>query len=198
MPTNHGKSLRTLPSMTMRARMTQGSRPIPRPSSTYIPQAYVETVYSDPHPRNLNEPPKQNPFAFCERTSPNPQPQALGTTFEARGRDYMTSHTERMERFENAIFKQREEINNRMTEMSGLLKELTTSRAPEKEEMNDDDNVTTDDSIEKTDGSDAEVPLKEAEKENEAENGTKNEPIKSAKKELTQAEEEEAVEAPSS
>ncbi|GJS44887.1 hypothetical protein Tco_0595008 [Tanacetum coccineum] len=37
-----------------------------------------------------------------------------------------------MERFENAIFKQREEINGRMTEMSGLLKELTTSKAPEK------------------------------------------------------------------
>nr|GEU41281.1 hypothetical protein [Tanacetum cinerariifolium] len=37
-----------------------------------------------------------------------------------------------MERFENAIFKQREEINDRMTEMFRLLKELTTSRAPEK------------------------------------------------------------------
>ncbi|GKF78002.1 hypothetical protein Tco_0230472, partial [Tanacetum coccineum] len=37
-----------------------------------------------------------------------------------------------MERFENAIFKQCEEINDRMTEMFGLLKELTTSRAPEK------------------------------------------------------------------
>ncbi|GJX14692.1 MAK10-like protein [Tanacetum coccineum] len=37
-----------------------------------------------------------------------------------------------MERFENAIFKQREEINDRMAEMFGLLKEFTTSRAPEK------------------------------------------------------------------
>ncbi|GJV26355.1 hypothetical protein Tco_1379050 [Tanacetum coccineum] len=37
-----------------------------------------------------------------------------------------------MERFENAIFKQREEINGRMTKMFGLLKELTTSRAPKK------------------------------------------------------------------
>ncbi|GKE72812.1 hypothetical protein Tco_1534853, partial [Tanacetum coccineum] len=37
-----------------------------------------------------------------------------------------------MERFENAIFKQCEEINGRMTEMFGLLKELTTSRALEK------------------------------------------------------------------
>ncbi|GKE79428.1 hypothetical protein Tco_1545548 [Tanacetum coccineum] len=37
-----------------------------------------------------------------------------------------------MERFENAIFKQREEINDRMTEMFRLLKELITSRTPEK------------------------------------------------------------------
>nr|GEX04691.1 hypothetical protein [Tanacetum cinerariifolium] len=37
-----------------------------------------------------------------------------------------------MERFENAIFRQRVEINDRMTKIFGLLKELTTSRAPEK------------------------------------------------------------------
>ncbi|GKD65930.1 hypothetical protein Tco_1308038 [Tanacetum coccineum] len=63
---------------------------------------------------------------------PAPQPQILGTTFEARVRDYMAAHTERMERFENTIFKQREEINGRMTEMFGLLKELTASRTPKK------------------------------------------------------------------
>ncbi|GKA27482.1 hypothetical protein Tco_0713650 [Tanacetum coccineum] len=109
-----------------------------------------------------------------------------------------------------------------MTKMFGLLKELMTSRALEKvlmreeakhlvaknlnsislirgeEEKNDDDNATTGDSIEKPNGSDTEIPLKKAEKENEAENRTKNKQINSAKKELTQAEEEEAVEAPSS
>ncbi|GJW00718.1 MAK10-like protein [Tanacetum coccineum] len=63
---------------------------------------------------------------------PSPQPQALDTTFEARVQDYMTAHTERMERFENTIFKQREEINGRMTEMFRLFKELTTSRTPKK------------------------------------------------------------------
>nr|GEV08139.1 hypothetical protein [Tanacetum cinerariifolium] len=134
---------------------------------------------------------------------------------------HLQSHTERIERFENAIFKQQEEIKNRMTEMFRLLKELTTSRAPEKvlireedkngvtknvnsisltrreEEKNDDDNATTDDSIEKHDRSDVEMPLKEDEKENEAVNRSRNKPIKSDKKELTQAEEEEAVKAPS-
>ncbi|GJV82156.1 zinc finger, CCHC-type containing protein [Tanacetum coccineum] len=98
---------------------------------------------------------------------------ALGTTFEARVWDYMEAHTERMERFENAIFKQREEINDRMAEMFRLLKELTTSRAPKKvlikeeatspvtknvnsisltkreEERNDDNDVVTGDDIKK-------------------------------------------------
>ncbi|GKE60792.1 hypothetical protein Tco_1511159 [Tanacetum coccineum] len=37
-----------------------------------------------------------------------------------------------MERFENTIVKHREEINGKMTEMFGLLKELTTRRTPEK------------------------------------------------------------------
>ncbi|GJU43931.1 hypothetical protein Tco_1201197 [Tanacetum coccineum] len=49
---------------------------------------------------------------LCEIDRPNPQPQALGTTFEARVQDYMAAHTERMERFKNAIFKQREELND--------------------------------------------------------------------------------------
>ncbi|GKG20242.1 hypothetical protein Tco_0380043, partial [Tanacetum coccineum] len=73
----------------------------------------------------------ENP-SFHERTDPIPQPQALGTTFEARVRDYMAAHIERMERFKNAIFKQRDEINDKMAEMFVLLKELTTSRAPKK------------------------------------------------------------------
>ncbi|GKB32399.1 zinc finger, CCHC-type containing protein [Tanacetum coccineum] len=37
-----------------------------------------------------------------------------------------------MERFQKTIFKQREEINDRMAEMFRILKELTTSRTPEK------------------------------------------------------------------
>ncbi|GJS14539.1 MAK10-like protein [Tanacetum coccineum] len=71
-------------------------------------------------------------LALYDHEGPSPQPQALNTTFEARVRDYMAAHTKRMERFENTIFMQREEINGRMTEMFGLLKEHTTSRTPEK------------------------------------------------------------------
>ncbi|GKC03518.1 MAK10-like protein [Tanacetum coccineum] len=192
-----------------------GSRPTPKPSSTHTPQAYTDVVYSNPHPRNQNEPPKQKSFTFHERTGPNPQPQALGTSFVARVRDYMAAHTKRIERFENVIFKQREEINDRMAGMFGLLKELTTSRAPEKvlvreeakypitknvnsisltreeEEKNDENDVTTINDIEKTNWSDTKMPVKKAEKENKTKNGTKNETIK-------RVEREEVVEAPNS
>ncbi|GJU65677.1 hypothetical protein Tco_1247512 [Tanacetum coccineum] len=158
---------------------------------------------SRPTPRSNST---HNPFTFRERIGPYPQPHAFGTTFEARIRDYMAAHTERMERFENAIFKQREEINDRMIEMFGLLKELTANMAPEKvliralgeEEKDANDDVTSGDSIERPDGSDAEVPSNEVKKGNEAKNRTTNKPIKSAKEELTQAKKEESVEAPSS
>ncbi|GJX75904.1 hypothetical protein Tco_0322715 [Tanacetum coccineum] len=53
-------------------------------------------------------------------------------SFEARVQGYMAAHTERIERFEEAIFKQIEEINNIIADMFGLLKELTASRTPEK------------------------------------------------------------------
>ncbi|GJX70227.1 MAK10-like protein [Tanacetum coccineum] len=112
--------------------LLKGSKKAPVTNPTHIPEAYADAVSSDPHPRNPNGPPRQNSFTFQKCVCPDPQPQALETSFEARVRDYMAAHTERMERFENAIFKQREEINDRMTEMFELLKELTTSRTPEK------------------------------------------------------------------
>ncbi|GJT71721.1 zinc finger, CCHC-type containing protein [Tanacetum coccineum] len=152
--------------------LLKGSRLTPRPSSTHIPQAYAEA------------------------------PQALGNTFEARVWDYMATHIERMKIFENAISKQREEINDRMAEMFGILKELTTNKAFEKvlikeegkspvsknvnsisltrgeEEKSDKNDVATGDGIKKTSGSDTKMPVKEAETENGAENRIKNEPIK--------------------
>ncbi|GKG29342.1 hypothetical protein Tco_0416707, partial [Tanacetum coccineum] len=109
-----------------------GPRPAPAPISTHTSPAHVEAVHLNSRPRNLNEPPILNTFAFHERTGLSPQPQALSTTFEARVRDYMAAHTKRMGRFENAILKQREEINGRMTKMFGLLKELTASKTSKK------------------------------------------------------------------
>ncbi|GKE43592.1 hypothetical protein Tco_1470876 [Tanacetum coccineum] len=57
---------------------------VPKASSTHVPQACIKAVSSSPHPRNLNEPPRENSFTFCKRIGPYPQPQALESTFEAR------------------------------------------------------------------------------------------------------------------
>ncbi|GJZ25228.1 zinc finger, CCHC-type containing protein [Tanacetum coccineum] len=113
----------------------------------------------------------------------------------------MAAHSERMERFENAIFKQHEEINDKITKMFGLLKELTTSRAPEKvlireeakfpvtknvnsislargeEERSDKTNETLD-NTEKPTITETEILVMEAERSNE----TKNKSIKKAKR----------------
>ncbi|GKB27628.1 hypothetical protein Tco_0867029 [Tanacetum coccineum] len=104
----------------------------------------------------------------------------------------MAAHAKRMERFENAIFKQREEINDRMTEIFRLLKELTTSRTPEKvlireetkfhvtknvnsislargeEKRSDKIDVATGNDIEKPTGTETGMQVNEAEKKNEA------------------------------
>ncbi|GKE75499.1 hypothetical protein Tco_1537540 [Tanacetum coccineum] len=143
---------------------------------------------------------------------PTPQPQALNTTFEAQVRDYMAAHTERKERFENTIFKQREEINGRMTEMFGLLKELTTSKTPEKvlireeakfpvtknlnsisltkeEEEGSNRTKVTPGNAEKPTKTETKTPVMKVKKINEVENGTKL---------IKTPENEEAVKAPGS
>ncbi|GKC69009.1 MAK10-like protein, partial [Tanacetum coccineum] len=124
------------------------------------------------------------------------------------------AHTERMERFENTIFKQCEEINGRMTKMFRLLKELTTSRTPEKvlkreeskfpvtknvnsisltkgEERGSNRMKVTPDNAEKLTETGTETLVIEVEKINEVENGAENKSIKTS-------ESKEAEEAPSS
>ncbi|GJV36916.1 zinc finger, CCHC-type containing protein [Tanacetum coccineum] len=190
--------------------LLKGSRPTPTSSSAHTPQVYVNAV----HPNSQNEPPKLNTFAFRERTGPSPRPQALETTFEARIQDYMAAHTERMERFENAIFMQREGINRRMTEMFRLLKELTTSKGPKKvlkreeakfpvtknvnsisltkgKEESSNKKEVTPDNTERPTETKVKMPVKKAETKNEAENGTKNKSIKTPVN-------EKAIEAPGS
>ncbi|GKE56784.1 MAK10-like protein [Tanacetum coccineum] len=127
----------------------------------------------------------------------------------------MTSHTERTERFENAIFKQREEINDRMAEMFGLLKELTASRTPEKvlmreearhpitknvnsislirmeEEENKENNEQIDKSVMKPDKSDEEEPPEGIDMKNEVERKADDEPAKSTRENVTKNEEDE-------
>nr|GEV89226.1 hypothetical protein [Tanacetum cinerariifolium] len=62
--------------------LPKGSQTAPRTSPTHVPQAYVKSISSDPHPRNLNELPRQSSFAFQKRVRPDPQPQALETNFK--------------------------------------------------------------------------------------------------------------------
>ncbi|GJX24228.1 zinc finger, CCHC-type containing protein [Tanacetum coccineum] len=125
----------------------------------------------------------------------------LGTRGNPLVPSLMAAHTERMERFENAIFKQREEINDRMTEMFGLLKELTISKTPKKvlirneakvpiskninsislargEEEGSDKTDETLDNTEKPTVTEREILLKEAKRSNE----TKIKPVKRAEK----------------
>ncbi|GKB22746.1 MAK10-like protein [Tanacetum coccineum] len=170
------------------------------------PQAYANAVHPNSRQRNHNEPPLLSTFAFHERTCLSPQPQALDTTFEARVRDYMAEHTEWMERFKNTIFKKRKEINGRMTEMFGLLKELTTNRTPEKvlireepkfpisknvnsisltkgEEGGSDRMTVTPDNTEKPAQTEMKTHVIEVDKINEVENGAENKSVKTSKSE---------------
>nr|GEU92426.1 hypothetical protein [Tanacetum cinerariifolium] len=101
--------------------------------------------------------------------------------------------TVKLQRFKNAIFNQHEEINDRITKISGLLKELTTSRTSKKvlmreeaeflvtknvksislakgeEERNEKINVATGNDIKKPTRIETGMQAKEVEKKNEAE-----------------------------
>ncbi|GJS83395.1 MAK10-like protein [Tanacetum coccineum] len=122
-----------------------------------------------------------------------------------------------MERFKNAIFKQREEVNSKMAEMFELLKELTVSQASRKvlvreearhlitkhvnsislnrieEEKSVRNNEVVSESVVEPDKSDIAEPLEEVDKMNEAKNRTDDEPVRSAEEKLTINEEEELV-----
>nr|GEU48799.1 MAK10-like protein [Tanacetum cinerariifolium] len=114
---------------------------------------------------------------------PSPQPQVLETIFEARVWDYMVAHIERMDRFKYAIFKQREGINIRMTEMFGLLKELMTSKTLRKKKERSNKKKVTPDNTERPTKTEAKMSLKKAETKNEAENGAENKSIEAPENE---------------
>ncbi|GKA29565.1 MAK10-like protein [Tanacetum coccineum] len=146
---------------------------------------------------------------------PQAYPQALETTFEARVRDYMAAHVERIERFENTIFKQCEVVNDRMTEMFRLFKELSTSRTPKKvlikeearhpitkninsisiirveEEKTIVNNRAIVESIVEPRKSEEEEPPKKASVMNKVERRVDDEPTKSVRENVTKNEEEE-------
>nr|GEV25450.1 ribonuclease H-like domain-containing protein [Tanacetum cinerariifolium] len=127
-----------------------------------------------------------------------------------------------MKRFKNAIFKQREEINNRMTELFGLHKELTVNKPLEKvlirdkarhpitkhvnsislvrtvEEESTRDEEMFDDICGKPDKSKVVISPKEVDKEKEAKNVTRDNLFKSTKEKLKKIDEEKSGETPNS
>ncbi|GJR48926.1 MAK10-like protein [Tanacetum coccineum] len=127
----------------------------------------------------------------------------------------MASHTERIERFENAIFKHREDINDIMAEMFGLVKELSASRTPKKvlireearhpttkhvnsislirieEEYSVKNNEAIDKSVVEPSKSDEEEPPIEVDKTSKIERRTNDKLAKSAREKVTKNKEEE-------
>ncbi|GJY24408.1 hypothetical protein Tco_0398066 [Tanacetum coccineum] len=63
---------------------------------------------------------------------PELQQQTLKPSFEARVQSYMAAPIERMQRFKEVIYKQREETNERMFEKFIILREYTKGKALEK------------------------------------------------------------------
>ncbi|GJV27475.1 zinc finger, CCHC-type containing protein [Tanacetum coccineum] len=158
------------------------SRPTPKPSSTQVPQAYAEAVYSNPRLQNQNEQLMQNPFTFYERTGLNPHPQALETTFKARVRDYMATHAERMERFR--YLQTSHPITKNVNSISIIREE------EEKDVVN---NKAIIESIVEPSKSEEEKPPKKASLMNEVERRAEDEPTKSVRENVTKNEEEEAA-----
>ncbi|GJV87711.1 hypothetical protein Tco_1531649 [Tanacetum coccineum] len=121
----------------------------------------------------------------------------------------MAAHTERMERFKKSIFKQRKEINDRMTKMFGLLKELTTSKTPKKvlvrEEASNpitkcvkaislvkmekdksiENNEVVDKNVVESSELNAVEPIELVDKNKKMEDGTDDESVRGMKEELT-------------
>ena len=47
-------------------------------------------------------------------------------------REYMVTHSDRLARFEEAVYKQKEEMEEKMNEMMNLLEEYANQRTPER------------------------------------------------------------------
>ncbi|GJS67278.1 MAK10-like protein [Tanacetum coccineum] len=127
-----------------------------------------------------------------------------------------------MERFENDIFKQREEINDRMAEMFELLKKLTASRTSEKvlvreearhpitkhvnsisiirmeEEKSVGNNGVVGKNIVEPNRSNVAKTIEEVDRDDEAENKTNKELVMSTEKDLVGEKVRELVETPKS
>jgi hypothetical protein len=80
----------------------------------------------------LSESPlRENVETFQKYAQPYSPPQNLSQEFEARMREYMATHSERLAKFEEAVYKQKEEMQEKMTEMMSLVEEYSNQKNPE-------------------------------------------------------------------
>ncbi|GJV61334.1 MAK10-like protein [Tanacetum coccineum] len=126
--------------------LLKGSRLEPPLNLTHNPQAYVNAAYSSFHSKDQNELPTLNSFAFRERTGPTPQPQTLGTTFEAQNVNSIS------------LARNEEEENNQTEETPDNTKIPTEMEMPIKkaEAMNEVENGTKNESIKTLENNEAE------------------------------------------
>jgi hypothetical protein len=95
-------------------------------------RASVNSV-SKPTSAPLSESPsRENVETFQNYASPYSPPKELSSEFEARMREYMATHSDRLARFEEAVYKQKEEMQEKMNEMMSLLEKYANQKTPER------------------------------------------------------------------
>jgi hypothetical protein len=97
------------------------------------PRGATINSVSKPTSTPLSESPsRENVETFQNYTPPCSPPKELSSAFEARMREYMATHSDPLARFEEAIYKQKEEMQEKMNEMMSLLDEYAKQRNPER------------------------------------------------------------------
>lgn len=77
-------------------------------------------------------PSRENVETFQNYALPYSPPEKLSPEFEARMRENMATHSERLARFEEAVYKQKEDMQEKMNEMMSLMEEYANQKTPER------------------------------------------------------------------
>jgi hypothetical protein len=95
-------------------------------------RANVNSVSKQTSAPLSESPSRENAEIFQNYAPPYSPPKELSSEFEARMREYMATHSARLARFEEAVYKQKEEMQEKMNEMISLLEEYANQRTPER------------------------------------------------------------------
>jgi hypothetical protein len=95
------------------------------------PRRAIVNSISKPTSAPLSESPSsENVKTFQNYAPPYSPRKELSSEFEARMREYMATHSDRLARFEEEVYKQKEEMQEKMNEMMSLLEEYANQRTP--------------------------------------------------------------------